>query len=367
MSEATGVRLLWLSKETPDREGQGGQRRQYSQISLLKKAGVQVTVVTPAGEQDDKSIRGLVDVIRFRNRRLGGPSPDPVRLARRGDFDRMVIAHAESLDLLREHHGRFELPWLADFHNVNSRWYGQLGDAMHKSMWRGIEREILSTAAASTTCSKLETQALLDQMPGAAVAEAPNGIDLDAWPDSALGKRDQHTVAAFGSWWYPPNRDGIEWFVKQVWPAVREKVPQAVLLLVGPGHPPKAAIDLGVEVVGRVHDLAKFLGRVRVVTVPVLKGPGTPVKFAEALASGAAVAATADAASGNPDAPAFKTNDPDELGHGIADLLSRPDKAARLGAQGREYALENCPWSVTQQTLINWVLHGKLERGTTST
>jgi glycosyltransferase involved in cell wall biosynthesis len=364
MSEATRVRLLWLSKETPDRNGQGGQRRQYFQIALLRRAGVDVTVVTPAGEQSDKSIRELAEVIRFRTRRFGGPHPDPVRLAVRGDFDRMVIAHAESLDLLREYHGKFDMPWLVDFHNVNSRWYAQQGNAMHRSMWRGIEREILSTAAASTTCSKPETAALLEQMPSAAVAEAQNGIELEAWPESALGKRDQHTVAAFGSWWYPPNRSGIEWFVTQVWPAVRKTVPQAVLLIVGPGKPPKEvtdAIDDGVEVVGRVQDLAAFLGRARVVTVPVLQGPGTPVKFAEALASGAAVASTVDAASGNPDAPALMSNDPSELANGIAELLERPDKASRLGTAGRAYALNRCPWDVTQQPLINWVLHGKLE------
>jgi glycosyltransferase involved in cell wall biosynthesis len=144
---------------------------------------------------------------------------------------------------------------------------------------------------------------------------------------------------------------------------VRKAVPQAVLLLVGPGKPPTEATDAledGVEVVGRVQDLATFLGRARVVTVPVLNAPGTPVKFAEALASGAAVASTVDAASGNPDAPALQSNDPAELADGIAGLLRQPEKAARQGAAGRAYALERCPWEVTQQPLINWVLHGTL-------
>ena len=364
MPQGSRVRLLWLSKETPDKLGQGGQRRQYYQISMLAEAGVDITVVTPAGKQSDTSIRGLAEVIRFKGRRFGGPTPDPVRLAERGDFDRMVIAHGESLDLLRERHGKFGLPWLVDFQNVNSRWYAQQGDAMHRSMWRGIEREILTTAAASLTCSTLETRALLDQMPQAVVAEAPNGIEVDAWPDSALGKRQPHTVAAFGSWWYPPNRDGITWFVSQVWPAVRNMVPSALLLLAGPGTPPKAATDApGVEFVGRVGDIAALLGKVAVVAVPVLKGPGTPVKFAEALASGAAVAATEDAASGNPDAPGVLTNDPVQLGYGIVQLLQRPDLAARRGAEARAYAMRRCPWPVTQQPLLNWVLNGTVERG----
>src|SRR3954471_5115816 len=96
MPEGAHVRLLWLSKETPDRNGQGGQRRQFFQIELLRAAGAHVTVATPAGDQSDASIGELAEVVRFRRRRLVRmPSPDPVRIAS-GGFDRMVLAHAES-------------------------------------------------------------------------------------------------------------------------------------------------------------------------------------------------------------------------------------------------------------------------------
>ena len=36
---STAARVLWLSNETPDRHGQGGQRRQYFQIAALVAAG----------------------------------------------------------------------------------------------------------------------------------------------------------------------------------------------------------------------------------------------------------------------------------------------------------------------------------------
>lgn len=351
--------MLWISKETPDRRGQGGQRRQYYQLSALHAAGAEVTVVTPIGEQSDESIREFAHVERFRGRRFGGPRPDPVARALRG-FDRVVLAHAETLDLLRGRHREIAVPWLVDFQNVNSRWYAQHRDASQARMWRGIEGEVLASASAVTTCSAAESAALREQRPDALIAEAPNGIDVADWPDSALGNRLANTVAAFGSWWYPPNRDGIEWFVAQVWPAVRQAVPAARLLLAGSGQPPEAATGAaGAEFAGRVDDIAGFLGTAAVVAVPVLQGPGTPLKLAEALASGAAVAATVDAAGGNPDAPAVLANDPQQLAQGIVALLARPDEAARRGATARAYALARCPWPITQQPLVNWVSTGR--------
>jgi glycosyltransferase involved in cell wall biosynthesis len=367
MPEGTRVRLLWLSKETPDRDGQGGQRRQYFQIRELRAAGVEVIVLTPAGEQSDASIGELTQVIRFRRRRFRSPAPDPVRLALRGGFDRMVLAHGESLDLLRGRHAEIPVPWLADFHNVNSRWYAQQGNAPVTEMWFGIERAILASANASISCSRSETEALLAQAPTAQVTEAPNGIDPTDWPDSALGARQPHTVAAFGSWWYPPNRDGIEWFATRVWPLVRAAVPEARLVLAGSGDPsPSVLRGDGIEFAGRVPDIAQFLGKVAVVTVPVLLGPGTPVKFAEALASGAAVASTVHAGSGNSDAPALMSDDPAHLADGIAALLIDPEEAARRGAAARAYAIARCTWSITQQPLVDWVLHGEIKLGTTT-
>ncbi|MDQ1556319.1 MAG: polysaccharide biosynthesis protein PslH, partial [Actinomycetota bacterium] len=127
------------------------------------------------------------------------------------------------------------------------------------------------------------------------------------------------------------------------------------------GPPDTARHSEGVEIVGRVDSIPAFLAGVAVVAVPVIKGPGTPVKFAEALASGAAVAATTDAAEGCPDAPANTSNDPAELAAAIAHLLNHPEEAQQRGAETRAYALARCPWSVTQQPLVNWVLTGSFE------
>jgi hypothetical protein len=54
-------------------------------------------------------------------------------------------------------------------------------------------------------------------------------------------------------------------------------------------------------------------------------------------------------------------DDPDSLGHGIAELLRKPERARALGAAARSYALARCPWPITSQPLINWVLRGRFD------
>lgn len=55
------VAVHWVSNETPDQFGQGGQRRQFFQIQTLVEAGHTVRVVTLAGQQDDTSVRAVAD------------------------------------------------------------------------------------------------------------------------------------------------------------------------------------------------------------------------------------------------------------------------------------------------------------------
>ena len=71
------VRVLWLSTETPARDGQGGQRRQYHQIRALQDRGHDITVLVPKSDQGDASIRSIAPVLRPRvtlfRRRDRGP------------------------------------------------------------------------------------------------------------------------------------------------------------------------------------------------------------------------------------------------------------------------------------------------------
>lgn len=349
--------VLWLSRETPDQSGQGGQRRQYFQIVELLRAGARVTLATTRSSQSTDGVPSLAHYVELHySRMLRRLHPDPVALASACRADQIVVGHAESLELLHGQHNRLPVPWLVDFHNVNSRWYGRHGELGKERYWLGAESVILSSASASLVCSADERDALVAQQPEAKVMVAPNGIDRDEWPMLERRQPERPSVALFGSWWYPPNREGAVWFCTEVWPRIVRDVPDAELHVAGRAEPPpEVAASPGVRLIGAVDDLAEFFAGVTAVAVPVLAGPGTPLKFGEALASGAPVIATADAAAGAPDAPAVISNAPDQLAQGTVELLRNSSVAADMGTRGRDFAFERLSWEHTQTPLVDWV------------
>jgi len=358
MSGGLRSRLAWLSAETPDRHGSGGQRRQYHQLRALVEADVDVRVATLAGPQNDASLREFVPVMRFGPLRARGLVCDPAleRFLADGRFGGAVVAHIESLPHVGRVLARRRLPWLLDLHNVNSRWHWARGERRATMTWRWRERSALRGAATATVCSREERDALLAADRGARIEVAAHGVDPVEWPAEALAQERSRALALFAAWGHGPNREGADWLAERVWPMVLRAQPQARLLLAGPGDPPPAILaQPRVEHVGRVDDLARFLGGVRVVVVPIVNGIGARMKFVEALASGAAVVSTSTGAEGFEAEGAFaRADDPGDFAQACVELLGDGRRAAEIGRVGRSIALERFRWPAASEPILRF-------------
>ncbi len=110
------------------------------------------------------------------------------------------------------------------------------------------------------------------------------------------------TILAVATLSYGPNANGIEWFVRDVWPSIRTSVPEAAFRIVGKGMNDQqrlrwAAVD-GVEPVGYVDDLADEYRQCAFTVAPVFEGAGTKIKVLESLAFGRACLTTLHAYEG---------------------------------------------------------------------
>lgn len=97
-----------------------------------------------------------------------------------------------------------------------------------------------------------------------------------------------------------PTREGIGWFVKEVWPNLHALYPQSQLHLGGRHFPPHTGWEKinGVVVHGEVADIDSFLEKGDVLVVPLFQGGGIRIKILEALAAGKAVVASSKALEG---------------------------------------------------------------------
>jgi glycosyltransferase involved in cell wall biosynthesis len=90
-----------------------------------------------------------------------------------------------------------------------------------------------------------------------------------------------------------PNWHGLKWFIREVWPLIRSKLPDATLIVAGHLHPDCSELEaLGVRLVGPVADLHRFYDAARVFVVPAHFAAGVPIKILEATAAGLPTAAT---------------------------------------------------------------------------
>ncbi len=97
---------------------------------------------------------------------------------------------------------------------------------------------------------------------------------------------------------YDPNADALRWFMRNVWPLIRERAAREVMLdVVGAGAPRPLTRELestaAVRYRGRLDTLDGIYAEAGAVIVPLRAGGGTRIKVLEAFARGVPVVSTA--------------------------------------------------------------------------
>lgn len=100
-----------------------------------------------------------------------------------------------------------------------------------------------------------------------------------------------------------PNLQGIQWFLKQIWPEFHRKFPDINLHLAGRHFPQNTGWDKmeGVSIHGEISEPEEILSKASVLVVPLFQGGGLRIKILEALAAGKAVIGTDRALEGLPE------------------------------------------------------------------
>jgi polysaccharide biosynthesis protein PslH len=180
----------------------------------------------------------------------------------------------------------------------------------------------------------------------------PNGIDLNYWARQAP-PADGATVAFSGVMGYRPNHDAAVRLVSGVLPRVRERAPDARVVVAGrdplPALCDAAAREPGATLTGACPDLRPHLEAAAVYCAPLRFASGIQNKLLEALAMELPVVTTDVAAAGlrvaGEEPPLLVADDDDGLARAVAGLLADPAERARLGAAGRRYVEQHFRWS----------------------
>lgn len=340
-------RVLWLSNETPDLHGQGGQRRQFFQIRELAREGVPVTVCSLQGPQDDTTLRQYADVIRTQTHWRGRfPRPAHGRLMRTlssKHWSAVVLAHTESWPTFSGLVRRTAAPSWVDLHNV-------LGMDVEGRVtpWAKVERDITFSASRVSVCSYVEATRLQRQQPALTgdVTVLPHGIDPAEWQVGRAPSKDP-VIKLFGNWDWDPNQRGLEWFLTRVWPTLVETGARCEIAGSGAVIPPGCR---DVTFVGRVPSLDEWTRDAWAIAVPVIGGVGAPVKYLEAVATRAPVVSTPDGAPTAHHAAALVSLNPQAWTAALRALLGGGTPPPDSDVDLREFS-----WAATTAPLLAWL------------
>jgi glycosyltransferase involved in cell wall biosynthesis len=184
-------------------------------------------------------------------------------------------------------------------------------------------------------------------LPAGAVV-VPNGVDTDRFRASPVPAG--HRVVFTGALHTLPNRDGLQWFCREVWPRVRARVPGATLDAVGsrPGQEVRALDGPdGIRVHADVPSILPFLERARVAVVPLRIGSGSRLKALEAMAAGRPIVGTTIGLGGleaEPGVHALRADDAGDFAEAVIGCLNDDALAAALAGRGRRLADARYSW-----------------------
>jgi glycosyltransferase involved in cell wall biosynthesis len=255
---------------------------------------------------------------------------------------------------------RLPLPRLLDAHNAVYRIYeGLAAQGRPWARWAARREAALLRAYEGHVCASFEAVTAVSEADAADLQAAagtgrpfpviPTGVDGEALPPAPRGPR-RRTVLSLAAPGWPPNAEGLAWFVREVFPLVRRAAPDSRLLICGANPTPQlrelGERQPGVAVAGFV-DPRPYLAEAAVMIAPLRSPGGMRVALLESLARGIPMVATSLACAGlelRPGEDLLVADRPSEFADAVSLLLRDAELADRIGAAGRARTLERHDW-----------------------
>ena len=292
---------------------------------------------------------------KFRN--YWGVSHDHVRqvaaAAADCEADVVVVSGLDALPYLGAIEGRARVWYAADewvWHHLS------LVRPFSRSTWSEIKPALVKGYYQRAYRSKLENVWVVTEQDARAFRRfagidrttvIPNGVDGQLYHPIA-GPKTANSCVFWGRLDFGPNIQALQWFVKQVWPEVRRRLPDATLNVFGfkPGPEVRSiAGSDGIQLHADVPDLRAAVSQSQIAVLPFISGGGIKNKLLEAAALGLPIVSTPRGKLGLLGMPPFVIeSSPSKwvtaLTHLWSDELARSEQARA----NRDWVMQHHTW-----------------------
>ena len=160
------------------------------------------------------------------------------------------------------------------------------------------EKKVVKEFDLCLMISAIDEKKIKEVAPDVITVAISTPIDLGFY--FSTQKAVPHSIAFVGNFSWPPNIQGIVWFLDKVWPEIKSIYKDSKLFIIGKNPPEelKRIRTKGVVVTGYVKDIRPWISMSEVFVVPIFWGGGIKIKILEAMAMGKIVVTTEIGARG---------------------------------------------------------------------
>lgn len=293
---------------------------------------------------------------RFLNtHRLKVARPDRERMQRLVAGHDLVWIHglriANSFGFFRWPHSVLDVDDLpGDFHRTEMAQANGFGEKFRHfrraARWWRREKTLPERFDAICVCSEPDRRRLGGSNK---IFVVPNGFTATENPPRRNPSMPPR-IGFIGNLQYPPNRDGVLWFLESVWPRILRRIPDVRLRLAGAGSEREIWQPFqNVDRLGWLADVENEMAAWSLAIVPLFVGGGTRIKIAEAFSRKCPVVSTRLGAYG------YEVSDgrellladvPDEFAENCVRLLTQPDTGRAMAENARQKFLANWTWGI---------------------
>lgn len=231
-----------------------------------------------------------------------------------------------------------------------SRWTVRAVAAAESWRTRRAEDRLLDVADVVTVVAERDWAAMTRDRMLDNVLVVPNGVERS---HLGLGRLPGARRAIFtGKLSYHANEAALRWLLDDIWPLVKDRVPEAELTIAGdepPGWLRKAAAGREFVLVANPPEMEPLIRNARVAVAPIVYSVGIQNKVLEAMAAGRPVVTTGSAADGfgYETVPGIACADSTEaFAAEVVRLFCNDDYAESLREEGYRYVMSYHDWDL---------------------
>lgn len=213
--------------------------------------------------------------------------------------------------------------------------------------WRRRERLLGERFSVLAVCSEKDRQYLRRIGVDAHVHIIPNGFERPH-AEPVRSPATPPRIGFIGVYDYPPNLEGIQWFVSKCWPRIKSQVPGVRLRLVGEENKGLLArLGPDVDRLGPLVDASEEISTWSAMVVPIRLGAGTCLKIAHGFSQKCPIVSTPLGARGYGAVHGCDMYLADSAGafsKACIKAIREPDEAARMAERAWIEFLEKWAW-----------------------